>query len=384
MKKGYAALRLIVPVLVVAAMVFFTVMPASAKEGKVIKWRLASCWPTSLTLWQADKGFCDTVNKLSGGRLVITPHPAGEIVSAGDTFEAARTGIIEVAGDWPNYWVGKNSAFDLLGSYPLGLNPQDYMVWIYGKDEDGNTPGGFELYQKVYGKFGLYYIPYGASTMESGMHCKSKQIKSMADYKGLKVKMSGRTQCAILEHYGCSPIGLFGPEIYEALSRGTVECAEFCSPGADWSLGFQEISKYWSVPGYHQPASVLGGAINMKAYNALPDDLKEILHIAAKANWTDFFTAQSYSNVAAIKKFRKAGTIIDRLPDSDLVDIQNIVNKLSIESSEKNPLFAEIYHSQVKFLKDYKDWRFIAEPFTFGQTPENLPPLEEIEKFFKK
>jgi TRAP-type mannitol/chloroaromatic compound transport system substrate-binding protein len=36
------------------------------------------------------------------------------------------------------YWAGKNMAFNIIGSHPMGLTATDFMTWVY-------QAGGFDL-----------------------------------------------------------------------------------------------------------------------------------------------------------------------------------------------------------------------------------------------
>ncbi len=352
-----------VPVLVVVFM-------ASTLWARTYVWRMGTTWTPSIALIDADRHFVKLVNELSGGKLKIRLYSAGELVPAFELFDAVARGTLQAGGDWPNYWAGKNTAFDLLGSYPMGLTPIDYAVWIY-------QGGGLELYNKVYGKYGMVYFPHAVTPMESGVRG-HKPIRTLADFKGLKIRMSGRTQGKILRDLGAAQVMLAGSEIYQALEKGTIDAAEFCSPSIDWGMGFAEVTEYWVTPGWHQPASVLGVMINKKAWDQLPEDLKTVVKTAAMANFIWSFTHFEYGNIDAVKKFLAKGTKITRLDDKALDRIQELANKYMVEEAKRNPLFAEIAYSQVKFLKDIAQWRAISTPFTYGRNPKSMPKLEDL------
>jgi TRAP-type mannitol/chloroaromatic compound transport system substrate-binding protein len=72
-------------------------------------------WTPAINLIEADRYFCKIVNEMSTGRIMITHHPAGEIVGAFELFDTVSKGALEGGFDRPSYWLGKSSAFDLLG-----------------------------------------------------------------------------------------------------------------------------------------------------------------------------------------------------------------------------------------------------------------------------
>ena len=335
-------------------------------------WRMTTCWPPSIKFIEADRHFVNLVNEHMGDELKIKFFEGGALVPAFELLDAVSKGIVQAGGDWPNYWAGKNSAFDLLGAYPMGLTPSDYFVWIY-------QGGGFELYQELYAKFGVVYLPYWVSTSESGVRG-NKKITSLNDYKGMKIRMSGQTQGKILKDLGAAQVMMAGGEIYQALEKGVIDAGEFSDPANDWGLGFQEVTKYWASPGWHQPASVGGVMINKKAWDKLHEKSRKLMVTLAKETFGWTYAFYEYSSAQATHKFLDAGIEITRLGDDDLKKIQDLAYGHMLESSKKNPMFARIAYSQLSFLKEVAKWREVASPFTAGRNPE-LPDLDAIKKY---
>ncbi len=357
------------------ALIFETALFSSNAESKTIRWRMGTTWTPSIDLIQADRHFVKVVNELSGGDLKIKLFSAGELVPAFELFDAVATGTLQAGGDWPNYWSGKSRAFDALGSYPMGLTPIDYAVWIY-------QYGGLDYYQKVYGKHGIYYLPHAVTPMESGVRS-NKAIKSLEDYKGLKIRMSGKTQGQLLEKLGAAQTMLSGGEIYQALEKGVIDAAEFSSPSNDWGMGFNEVTEYWATPGWHQPASVLGVMINKEVWNELSEHQQSILKYAAMANFIWSYTYFEKGAVDATEKFMESGTKVNRLSDDELEEIQKMANKLTIETAKKAPLFAEVIYAQYEYLNKMSQWRGLAQPFTFGRNVK-MPDMDKLKKAASK
>lgn len=360
-------------VLMVCFSVFLlqTVFPVAEAGAKTIRWRMGTTWTPSIDLIQADRNFVKIVNELSGGEIQIKLFSAGELVPAFELFDAVASGSLQAGGDWPNYWSGKSRAFDALGSYPMGLTPIDYAVWIY-------QFGGLEYYEKVYGKHGLYYLPHSVTPMESGVRS-NKSIEKLEDYKGLKVRMSGKTQGQLLEKLGAAQTMLSGGEIYQALEKGVIDAAEFSSPNNDWGMGFNEVTKYWATPGWHQPASVLGVMINKKVWDDLSDHHKNLLKYAAMANFIWSYAYFEKGAVDATQKFIDSGTTLSRLSDEELQTIQEFTNELTLKTAQEDPLFAEVIYSQYDYLEKMTQWRGICEPFTFGRNIE-MPDMEKLKQ----
>ncbi|HOO37188.1 MAG TPA: TRAP transporter substrate-binding protein DctP [Deltaproteobacteria bacterium] len=343
------------------------VTPANAAE-KVIKWKMTSTWPPSISLIEADQAFVKAANQICKGRLEIKFFTGGTLMPSYEVFDAVSKGTIEASGDWPNYWAGKDSVFDTLGSYPMGLTPIDYLLWIY-------QGGGQAIYDEAYGKFGIVYLVTGVTPMECGLRS-NKPIKTLEDLKGMKIRMSGQTQGKLLKDLGAAQVAMSGQEIYQALQKGVIDAAEFSSPSSDWRMGFGEVTKYWAVPGWHQPASVMGVMINKKVWDELGPDLQEDLRYAAKAAAMEFTTKQYYDTIEFTQKFLDKGIQITTYDPSVLDTIEQLTNKHTTESAKANPLFKKSIESQIKFRKAFAQWRSMEGEFKFGFNPKTYPEIE--------
>lgn len=318
----------------------------------------------------------EVVNSLSDGQLVLEYYPLGAIVEQKEVFDSVVKGVIPISGDAPMIWAGKNTAFDLLESYAMGLTPGDYFVWIW-------QAGGLELYQELYAKYGLIGWPHCNASMESGLRG-NEPMRTAADFEGKKIRLMGHVQGQIVADLGGAQVPLSGAEVYHALERGVIDYGEYCSPAVDWGMGFAEVTKYWAVPGWHQPNALLGIMINEDAWNSLSPHLKEVIKQACMATFTWSWAFYEYGAVEAINKFVEAGTTITHLDQATLDKIQELAWKYMLEDARKNPDYAKIAYSQVKYLHDFATWRSISEPFCFGRNPKGVDEvLAELEALAK-
>ena len=75
-----------------------------------------------------------------------------------------------------------------------------------------------------------------------------KEIKSLADIKGLKFRVGGFGG-KVVERIGGVPQNIPGGEIYQALEKGTIDAAEWVGPYDDQKLGFYKVAPYYALPG---------------------------------------------------------------------------------------------------------------------------------------
>lgn len=345
---------------------------AYASGKKTLK--MSSVWSTGIDLIEIDKNFVKLVNELGAGQLQIEFHPGGDIVPPFELFNAVSSGTLDLGGDWGGYWAGKDEAFNIIGSHPMGLTATDYMIWIY-------QAGGLEVINEVYGNYGLVVLPFGVHSSESGVRG-HKAINSLADYRGLKTRMGGKIQGLVLKDMGGVQVMLAGSEVYQALQKNVIDAVEYNTPAVDYKLGLAEVTEYWATPAWHAPSAVFSVIINQKVWANMSELEKAILKTAAMANFTWSYSFFEYQNIAATKGFLDAGIKITRLSDADLNEIQKYVNKHTLESAQKNPLFAKVALSQAEYLRDISQWRDIAHPFGHGRNFETLSP-EVLSEYIK-
>jgi len=358
--------------------VFGVVGWAPQAQSAEVNWKYQSMWAPSITLWRGDKYYGDLMNVLAEGYLKIKYFPGGTLIkTSGEIFDAVQKGSLQMATDWPSYWEGKNTAFSLITSTPVWLTPGDYMLWFW-------QGGGLELAQELYGKFDMVWYPHSVTGPESGQKS-NKPIRTGTDYKDVKMRQCGRVQAQILKDLGGAAIFMPGSEIYLALSRGTIDAGEFSVPECDWSMGFHEVTKYWVLPGWHQPGPVSGVMINKKAFDALPDRIKFMFKEAAMATMMWSWTYFEYSSGEYTRKIKESGTQYTILDKATVDKIHELAYVYLLQDAEKNPDFAKIAFSQAKYFKDIDEWRNIQAPFTWGRTPPKLDELYgKLEAITKK
>ncbi|MEJ2586367.1 MAG: TRAP transporter substrate-binding protein DctP [Deltaproteobacteria bacterium] len=336
----------------------------SALAGEKVNWKMGSTWTPAINLNKGELLLIDYVKEMTNGDFQIKWFPSGSLMGAFEYFDACSKGVVECVGDWPSYWASKDPAFDFLGSFPFGFDNLDYITWMYDF-------GGLDLMQELYGKYGMTYFSVGATPMESGFRTTEKTgpIKSIKDYKGLKLRTPSRATIWILKQVGASPLKIPGGEIYLAVERGTLDGAEFSSPGIDWEMGFAEITKYWSVPAWFQPSSQVGVMVNLKAWNKLPKVYKSIFERGAQAAAIKAMAFWEGESGRSIERFVKAGTKIVPLPTEELKKLEELAGQYCLMQAKESKFYARMLKSQMEYLEEYKDWRDMTWEFGHGRTP---------------
>ena len=254
------------------------VAPAVHAQATV-RWRLASSFPKSLdTIFGAADDFARHVKAMSGGKFEVSVHAAGEIMPAFGVVDGVQQGSIEICHTAPYYFFGKDETFALGCAIPFGLNSRQMTAWMF----EGN---GMKLMREFYAKYNIVNFPGGNTGAQMGGWYR-KEIKSLADIKGLKMRIGGFGG-KVLERIGGVPQNIPGGDIYPALEKGTIDSAEWVGPYDDLKLGFNKVAPFYYYPGWWEGGSQLDFFINNKAFDGLSSEYKAIVEAACTAAHVD-------------------------------------------------------------------------------------------------
>jgi TRAP-type mannitol/chloroaromatic compound transport system substrate-binding protein len=321
--------------------------PAIA-QAPAIRWRMATSWPKSLdTLFGVCELIADRVSKLSEGKFQIRPYAAGEIVPGLQVLDAVQQGTVECGHSAGYYYVGKNLAFAFDTAMPFGLNSRQQNSWMY-------YGGGVQLLRELYGQYGSVQFPAGNTGMQMGGWFR-KEVKSLADLKGLKMRIPGLGG-RVLAALGAVPQNLAGPDIYPALERGTIDATEWVGPYDDEKLGFYKIAKHYYAPGWWEPSAQVSFLVNSEQWNKLPKLYQEIITTVCKEATVEMTAEYDAKNTAGLQKLLKAGVQLHVFPDDVMKAAQKAAFDIYADESGKNPLFKKTYENWKKFRDEQVQW----------------------------
>ena len=330
--------------------------PAIVHAQANVRWRLTSSFPKSLdTLFGVNDVFAKKVSDMSGGKFQISTHAAGEIVPALGTVDALQAGTVEAANTAPYYYFGKDPTFALGCAIPFGLNSRQMTAWMY----EGN---GLKLMREFYRPYNIISFPMGNTGAQMGGWWR-KEIKSMADIKGVKFRTGGYSG-KVFERLGGVAANIPGGEIYTALEKGTIDAAEWVGPYDDEKLGFHKIAQYYAYPGYWEGGPQLDLHVSIKAYDALSPEYKAMIETAAAFAHLDMQAKYDARNSAALKRLVAGGTKLFRFPKDVMDAAFKESMALEAENSASNPAWKKVHTDFAAFRRDVNLWfRFTEAGF---------------------
>jgi len=247
--------------------------PAESAQLPVIRWRLASSFPRSLDiLYTTAETLSTRVAALTGGKFQIRVFAGGELVPGVQVLDAVGSNTVECGHSAGYYYVGKNLALAFDCAVPFGLTARQQNAWMY-------AGGGVEAMRALYAKYNVVQFPGGNTGTQMGGWFR-KEIKSLADLKGLKMRIPG-IGGQIMARLGVVPQTLPGSDVYPALERGAIDAAEWVGPYDDEKLGFHRIARHYYYPGWWEGEAQLSFYVNQAAWRALPELYRQAFEAAA-------------------------------------------------------------------------------------------------------
>ena len=319
-----------------------------------IRWRLASSFPKSLdTIYGGAEVFSKAVKAMSGGKFEISVHAGGELMPPFGVMDGVQQGTVEMCHTVPYYFYGKNPAFALGSAIPFGFNPRQMNAWML----HGN---GRKLMNEFYANYNAISFAGGNTGTQMGGWFR-KEIKTTADFKGMKMRLGGGLVGEVMQKLGAVPQSIPAGEIYQALEKGTLDAAEWVGPYDDQKLGFNKVAPFYYYPGWWEGGPEVDFFVNRKAFDGLSAENKAIIEAATNVAHVDMLAKYDAMNPKALKQLVAAKTKV--LPFSQAVMDASFKASMQVfaENDAKSPEWKKIYADMRAFQRDQILWFRFAE-----------------------
>jgi len=347
--------------------------PAIAQPQPAIQWRMASSFPKSLdTLYGTGELFVRRLSEITEGKFQIRLFAGGEIVPGLQVLDAVQNATVECGHTAAYYYIGKDPAFAFATALPFGLNARQQNAWMY-------YGGGMQAMSDLFKEYNCIQFVAGNTGAQMGGWYR-KEIKSVADLKGLKMRIGGLGG-QVLAKLGAVPQQIAGGEIYQALERGTIDAVEWVGPYDDEKLGFHKVAKYYYYPGWWEGGPQLSVIVNLKKWAELPKPYQSAFEAAAAESNVHMLARYDAGNPAALRRVVAGGAQLRAFPRPVLEACLKAANELYGELARKSAHFKRIYEGWNRFRADQFLWFRVAEAgydnFVFAAVASTAPPKKK-------
>ncbi|SHO43872.1 TRAP transporter substrate-binding protein DctP [Desulfopila aestuarii] len=294
-------------------LVFSGVTIAKAEEKKIYKLTFATTLPAAG--WGAEhtmKPWFEQIAKATDGQVVIEPYWGGALVKSKAAWDALKNGIVDIADVSFHYWPGLVEFHNVITLPFLEYKNAEHEAIVAWKL--------YEQFPEIQDEYKDNKLLLVYTSTPFVFVSKEKQIKSMKDFNGMKVRISGGESLKnVVEAGGGIPTTVGGSEIYSALEKGVIDASM-----ANWdmlmSFRFYEVVKYYFEGPWN--AGARGVAMSRQAWDRLPADLQEKVMSVCGMEGSRFWTRTTFDESVEPGKERvlKEGyQIIETKMDADEV-----------------------------------------------------------------
>lgn len=345
---GRRALRTLTLSATAIAMAMTLAAPAQAATDKV-RWSVPIAFPSNLTaLGDTLPWVADTLKATSDGKINFKVFEPGKLVSGVEIFDAVSQGKTDAGYSWMGYEQGKVPSSVLFGAVPFGMEPWEFMAWMY-------NGGGDALLKEVYAPHNVVPLFCGIISPETAGWFRF-ELTSLDQLKGLKIRAAGLGG-KVLQKMGASVTVLPGGELFQALEKGVLDATEFSLPSIDRQLGFYKVAKYNYFPGWHQPYTAQYLYVKKDSWEALSNSARAQIETACTAGVTISLSKAEALQGDILKQYAKDGVKTVRLNDDILHALKGAAEEVISEEAAKDPMFKKILDSQRAFSASYDAWK---------------------------
>lgn len=290
----------------------------------------------------------ETVNTISGGSLRVRFHEPNAFVPNLQSLDAVANDSLDAAWTSPGYWTGKDVAFALVGAVPFGPAAGEYIAWM-------KFGGGRELWDELYGGYGVIAIPCGIIPPESSGWFR-QPIESVEDLQGIKMRFYG-LGAEVMEKLGVATQLIGGGEIFQALQLGTIDATEFSMPVMDLSYGFYQIAKHNYFPGWHQQSTMNDLLISEAKWAEMDETQHAIWETACDATMMWQFANGESLQGPAMRELETKGVTFHEWSDEILGEMETAWQEVVEEKKAESEMFGKMWASLTTFRDDYRPWK---------------------------
>jgi TRAP-type C4-dicarboxylate transport system substrate-binding protein len=255
--------------------------------------------------------WCDKVQKESNNRLKCQIFPSMQLGGTPpQLFDQAKDGVADLVFTLPGYTAGRFPVMEVF-ELPFMTN-----------SAEAASKAAWEYYEK-YGKEEFAAVkPIWFNVHDSGfVHSRTRQIKTLADFRGQKMRAPTRQTNKMLAAFGAVPVSMPVTQVADALSKGTID--GYVLP---WEVipafKLHELTKYESETDPGRPSlytATFVFAMNKAKYDSLPADLKAVIDRASGVEASGF-AGKTWDESAppARKQAVERGNVFYTIPASEL------------------------------------------------------------------
>jgi TRAP-type C4-dicarboxylate transport system substrate-binding protein len=245
---------------IVLCIVFFT----SMLYAKPIKLTYSNFFPPTHIQSKLAQAWCDEIKTRTEGKVVVEYYPGGTLTKSKQIYDGVVVGLSDIGLALFAYTRGRfpvMEAVDLPLGYTSGVQATKVVNAVYNEFAPKELSDTQVMYLHAHGA-GL-------------LHTKGTAVRTMADFKGMKLRGHG-TSAMVINALGGTPVSLAMPELYSSLQKGIVQGALYpIEVNKGWRMA--EVTDYLTMSSSIAYTSSFYVVMNKQKWHSIPGDLQQII-----------------------------------------------------------------------------------------------------------
>lgn len=227
----------------------------------------------------------EQIEEMSEGKITFDVFWSAEIVELGGETDALLNGIVDMA--WPVCPTYEPTKYILGEVAMLPLSESDAEIgtkaWQYLLESDVELQDGKTYYQLMFEENGVKGITSSAISDRYNIGKVGSGFDSVATIQNMKLRTAARTHQLYAEAIGCTTVTMPGPDLFDGLSRGTIDAAAIWV--ADWpNYGLDQLFDY-NLEGVNLGHFPQVFAMTQEKWDSLHPEVQSIILEAANDNY---------------------------------------------------------------------------------------------------
>ncbi|MFO1362729.1 MAG: TRAP transporter substrate-binding protein [Burkholderiales bacterium] len=286
----------------------------------------------------------EQLEKGSNGRIVVKRFPGAQMGPTPQHYDFARTGQADVSWFLHGGTPGRFPLTEII-SLPFMVGSAEIGTKVL------NDPGLRQKYLDAEHKGVKVLILF--THQPGGPHTTKKPIRTMDDFKGMRLRFASPTVRDFVQALGATPVGVPPTEIAEQLQKGTIDGVFIDYGGAGIAFKLGGTIRY-STELYAYVTS-FGLAMNEDFWNKLPPDLKKLVIDTTTGREREIGQAWDGLDAPGKKALLDGGGQAIRFSPEDDAKVRRVGSQVTfakIKELEDKGLPARAVYEQMRSLAD--------------------------------
>lgn len=326
----------------IIATVAIAALAATTASAAPVTFKFESSDAAGSQVYEIQKEWTDRIEAASNGRFKIDLLPLDAVVKSSDLLTGVRNNVINGALATTANYAGEDPGFGLIGD-PISAwgSDEDILKFYY-------LGGGLKVVDEILNQWGAKLI--GISLTGSESFVSKKNIRSIEDFKGVKLRAPTGPVHKLFSSFGAAPVSLPSSEIYTSLDKGVIDAADYSTFASNQKQGVNDIAKFPIYPGFHSSPTV-HIILNLKEWEKLAKNDQVFLQSYFKGLAMESLIRPHYEDRLAVAQALKKGIQPVAWSDEERAKVRVHAQKIWEEIAAKSEIGKKFLDTLITFLK---------------------------------